>query len=359
MSPVPLVFVPGFMGSDLFETDARGNFVRRIWPPVSYTPQGVAEFTGLDPLVDLPPDRKLASADALLLGVYGGLLRRLYNLGYRTGESFWVYAYDWTQSNAQSGRGLAEFINKLLAEHPSWRSVDVVSHSMGGIVTRAAIVFHKAPVRKAVYLATPHYGAPRAYFTLHPAAKTDLLGGWIDQAAQFLWRWTLKMRAELGLKQKLKSIAQKVDSVYELLPDHHYLTPEYSMVTVRNGTRRYQVTGVDATYYTDACRFPPSMQERVRQAMDFKDRLGQNVPGSHLLVYTGSVVTPDHVVYDVGPLARGFRTPRDSGNHGDDTVPTRSASVDSPDATRVEKATHNTLPNNRQAQDLLAAFLSR
>src|ERR1035438_1451756 len=68
----------------------------------------------------------------------------------------------------QLGAQLATFLNSLAAPQ-----VDVVAHSMGGLIVRSYLagksvtpgVFNPPPtqkIRKAVFLATPHFGSPLA-----------------------------------------------------------------------------------------------------------------------------------------------------------------------------------------------------
>src|SRR5690349_6675197 len=51
-----------------------------------------------------------------------------------------VFGYDWRKSNADSGAKLKQRIKDVLKEHPSAKQVIIVTHSMGGLVTRAALL---------------------------------------------------------------------------------------------------------------------------------------------------------------------------------------------------------------------------
>ncbi|CAG6391930.1 alpha/beta hydrolase [Streptomyces cocklensis] len=53
--------------------------------------------------------------------------------GYSSGELF-AYQYDWTQSNKNSAAGLATFVKQVLARTGA-QQVDIVNHSMGGLVS--------------------------------------------------------------------------------------------------------------------------------------------------------------------------------------------------------------------------------
>ncbi|SDK53432.1 triacylglycerol lipase [Actinopolyspora mzabensis] len=54
--------------------------------------------------------------------------------GYSSSELH-AFEYDWTQSNKQSAAELASYVDNVLAETGA-NKVDIVNHSMGGLVTR-------------------------------------------------------------------------------------------------------------------------------------------------------------------------------------------------------------------------------
>lgn len=89
--------------------------------------------------------------------------------GYTLGSNFWTFPYDWRQSNEISGQMLTKFIEKKI--QGKWNSADIVCHSMGGFVTRAAYK-HGARIKRTVYIASPHFGNPLAYFALNPEIST-------------------------------------------------------------------------------------------------------------------------------------------------------------------------------------------
>ena len=53
--------------------------------------------------------------------------------GYTSNELF-AYQYDWTQSNRTSAAGLATYVQQVLARTGATQ-VDIVNHSMGGLVS--------------------------------------------------------------------------------------------------------------------------------------------------------------------------------------------------------------------------------
>ncbi len=105
-----------------------------------------------------------------IFGTYDALIDELEKVGYEADRSLFTFAYDWRQSNTQSGRQLGVAIQGFLNQAgalPYVREdkVDIVAHSMGGLVSRAYIQGsqYMDNVRRLITLGTPHLGAPEAY----------------------------------------------------------------------------------------------------------------------------------------------------------------------------------------------------
>lgn len=84
------------------------------------------------------------------------LLRLLYSFDQSSVFDFWVFEYNYRQSLRESGDQLADAIkNRAFGT----RRVDIVGHSMGGLVARLAVIRNVLPnVRRIVTLATPNHG---------------------------------------------------------------------------------------------------------------------------------------------------------------------------------------------------------
>ena len=202
---IPLLVVPGIMGSRLRQA-ATGEVV---WDPpdgmgssigalFSYLGAGAVErkrqLIGPDfnegyLTVDAHSAEKLedlgvakgqgAQAEARGWGEvhwssYGGLLNFLQtaDLGpLRKVFAFPVYAigYNWTASNGAGGRRVATRVNEIIAENNNERTfcerVIMITHSMGGLATRSAVLLHGAAPKMLGVLhgVQPVTGAPAAY----------------------------------------------------------------------------------------------------------------------------------------------------------------------------------------------------
>jgi PKD repeat protein len=183
----PVVFLHGILGSmppqyKLIENARRGEYI------------GGGDMETLDPF----------------MGSYWPLLENLQKMGYTVNQSLFPIAYNWMEANERS----AGFLGKMLAETIHLRAsalpwtasdgkVDLVTHSMGGLVARAYIqgiaidTFQRdsAPtrherwlpgyttspipyandVRKVIFIATPHKGFPFNYQTWEGSTWDDYI----------------------------------------------------------------------------------------------------------------------------------------------------------------------------------------
>jgi pimeloyl-ACP methyl ester carboxylesterase len=100
---------------------------------------------------------------------YGQVLMEMaeqLNPGNGDGELRPVYAagYDWRQSSADSAATLIARVNEVLSKHPLAKQVILVTHSMGGQVTRAALQRGLEPkVLGVIHTVIPADGAVVAY----------------------------------------------------------------------------------------------------------------------------------------------------------------------------------------------------
>jgi hypothetical protein len=356
---VPLIFVPGIMGSSLFKKGSG----EPIWPAAGWWDKGRFRITSLRAITSTP-DRETSQNEPLFPLVYSEMLRYFENMGYILGQNFWIFPYDWTQSNRRSGQKLEQFIQDILSTHPQWHQVDIVSHSMGGLVTRAAARLYSAPIRRTVYIASPHFGSPKVFFILHPKMKFSVFGNFFRNViGDLAWRWYLHRLGDTentNLEKEIKSVACQLDSVFELLPDRFYFE-QNNLVVVREASGGdCPICGLESTYYSGRCKFPSSeLQDRVREAMAFKEELGATLPGSeNLVIYSDSEETVNEIIC---PARVPWRLGRykDSGQKGDSLVPVKSATLNNPTAARRVQGTHNGVPNSLETALLVKEFLDK
>lgn len=211
----PLIVIPGLFGSKLRRVDTQET----LWP-------GPWQRVLFSAYRELGPDGPALEAYELaeqVLGIdfYGPLLDTLTRHGgYRRTQAgqpppgdaraLYVFPYDWRQDNTRHAAALEALIAQIRLDHgQADLRVDLVAHSMGGLVARyylrygpsdvldgspQLITLHGASrVRKLVLLGTPNFGAI--------SALQGLLEG-----------------EPIGLRRMPPELLAAMPSAYQLLP---------------------------------------------------------------------------------------------------------------------------------------------
>jgi pimeloyl-ACP methyl ester carboxylesterase len=355
----PLIFVPGLLGSCLFKKGSG----EPIWPALEWWDKGHFKPTSFREITSVE-EKETSRNEPLFPLIYSEMLRHFEEIGYVIGQDLWIFPYDWTQSNRISGQKLQQFVQNMLSTHPQWQQVDIVSHSMGGLVTRAAGKLYSMPIRRAVYIASPHFGAPKAFFILHRKMRFSVFGSFFRNImGDLAWRWYLHrlgFTGNLNLEKEIKNMACQVDSVFELLPDRFYFEQNHVVVVRRRFAGDLLISGLEATYYDGQSQFPSSQcKDRVKRAMAFKEELGSALPGhENFVIYSDCEKTEDQVVYPERVWWFMGRY-RDSGQGGDSVVPTSSAALNNPSAAMRVQGMHYGIPNSMETALLIKEFLEK
>lgn len=187
----PVVLVPGIMGSRLEKEDGSD----RIWDPDRtrfmlwlmaqsadartrrYNPQLTPGRT-IRTIYD--SDNEAPEDGSLELGVgrsrnernwgsvswthYGAGAVGIQNSIASEGGVLWCFGYDWRLSNLENGRLLKEFIENTVRPTSPIKPI-IVTHSMGGLVTRAACAVHgmESMISGVIHTMMPTHGAAEAY----------------------------------------------------------------------------------------------------------------------------------------------------------------------------------------------------
>jgi hypothetical protein len=125
------------------------------------------------------------------LGVYTPLMKQLEAIGYQEGVSLFRFPYDWRNTNHVTARYLHDRIRAVLsasrAGYVTTDRVDILAHSMGGLITRVYMqgqawdvnnqnITYGNDIRKVIFAASPHRGFPEAYKTYESNDWSDFLG---------------------------------------------------------------------------------------------------------------------------------------------------------------------------------------
>lgn len=135
-------------------------------------------------------------------------------------QSVYFFGYDWRLDNYATAVELDRFIRAIRQETGA-RGVDIVAHSMGGIVTAAYLTRYGGQhcVDHAVFLGTPFNGAARALSAL---AGTDV--SMISFMAPDLRALQEKKTTSVyqlmgGIDYTIAAVSRTFPSVYQLLPE--------------------------------------------------------------------------------------------------------------------------------------------
>jgi pimeloyl-ACP methyl ester carboxylesterase len=192
----PVIIIPGILGSRLRE---RGSG-REIWPGSIYN----LLFSARSLALDIDPKTLEPRADDVeaydlfreLLGndYYGAIIDTLERQGgYVRGQPgraadparrrYYIFPYDWRQDNVITAHKLDALIEQIRSDYADPKlKVDIVAHSMGGLITRYYIQYGVTDVldgndfpanfagadkiRTAVLLGTPNLGSVGALHSL-------------------------------------------------------------------------------------------------------------------------------------------------------------------------------------------------
>lgn len=189
----PLIFIPGVTGSQLVGVD--GHI---LWPPEGpgasrATTDLTQDFVRLSLNPATAPHEAITVTDVIRddgpsVPVYGPLLSHLTSAGgykeyavnnnpaRRTAAgcdmtqekqqpTLFVFAYDWRRSNVDSAAALADYVDCVQRFYPG-KKVDILAHSMGGLIARRYILDHPGTVDQLITVATPFLGSPKPLYQI-------------------------------------------------------------------------------------------------------------------------------------------------------------------------------------------------
>ncbi|AKL94460.1 PGAP1-like protein [Clostridium aceticum] len=188
----PIIFIPGFMGSmgdDIISGTGRWGF-------------GVARW------------------------VYDPFIKQLQEINYHLNENLFICYYDWRKNNESTVEVYLKPLLKQVKERYPNKKVDLICHSMGGIVARAYIQGRgfQHDVDKLITIATPNKGTIEAYYlwstgNLMPSKKRSHFYNFLTKG--YIWMMLRLMNTSLGL-ENLATIHKTFPALGELIPSLDY-----------------------------------------------------------------------------------------------------------------------------------------
>lgn len=156
--------------------------------------------------------------------VYRPIIETLEALGYVEGENLFICYYNWTGESMNSVKEyLIPMINKAKEKSKS-PYVDIISHSMGGLVSRAYAQsrLYNDDINRLIMISTPNLGSANAYYfwsggeVLSRNKYKNVLYRMITK--MFILYAGFKYNENIGRE----FIRKEVPSVKELLPSNKY-----------------------------------------------------------------------------------------------------------------------------------------
>ncbi len=287
----PVVFVPGFMASELW----RGSEL--LWPNVMtmFTTPELYRYPSGEPItaprlvsemVIVPNFIKLERHNEL-----GDFLCE--GLGYERGKDLLEFPWDWRLDLRAVAQGLAESIGSWRervreAQHP----ITLIAHSMGCLVARYYVerLGGKSIVNRMILMGGPHNGTPK----------------------------TLQAFAAFGRQSLIYSLAEQFQRAIASMPSVYTTLPDYRALF--DAERR----PVDA--YRDEGWCPEEQRPLLRNALAFRQELGAKASVSTICIFGYGQQTPTRAML-MGRTGDGGwqRVRMKAENKGDDTVPEVSA----------------------------------
>lgn len=124
-----------------------------------------------DPIIIIPGimDSAYKNAELVIdpiLHTYDNLIATLVANGYEEGKDLFTFPYEWRNSNIITAKLLRDKVNEVQSVCKC-QTVDLVAHSMGGLVARQYIQSgdYENDVDQLIFLGTPHKGVPKNYLT--------------------------------------------------------------------------------------------------------------------------------------------------------------------------------------------------
>lgn len=166
--------------------------------------------------------------------VYDNLIDTLKANGYVDGVDLFTFPYDWRNSNVDTAILLRSKIASVRTLC-SCAKVDLVAHSMGGLVARQYIQSpaYASDVDHLIFLGTPHLGSPKAYLTWEAGESTGDIGDKLLKSS------LSKEAKKAGYSSLYSYIHNKpIPSFQQLLPTADYLL-DVGSTSLRTYPTRY------------------------------------------------------------------------------------------------------------------------
>lgn len=307
---------------------------------------------GPDPVIIIPGIMGSWQKDGVwqidpIFHTYDNLCEEFLANGYENGKNFFVFPYEWRDSNIDNAKKLANLIGQIKTD-TGRQKVDIVAHSMGGLLAREYIEsdYYADDVDQLITLGTPQLGAPKDYITWEGG---EFLGLW----SPLLKRIVTLEALENGYSDIFSYIHKRpMKSVEELLPTYNYL---YDEIGGENILRATYPTNYPRNVFLEKLNDPSNLEQLKN--IEFIKIIGKL--NNENITLSGFNVVPKFgdLWMDGIPKWFGVLVLEELGRRtsdGDETVPLYSAEASEiSDAKTIHlQSEHNNLPTDAQKEIL-------
>ena len=153
---------------------------------------------------------------------YTGIINSLKNLGYQENQDFFVFPYDWRKPLEQTSNDLNNFLQQKIWQQDPNLKVNLVGHSLGGLVARIFAQKNKDKVNQIISVGSPHQGAVQVY--------KPLAAGEIDRENTLLW-----LAQKLILILNKSTLEPDRETIKKRFPVAQDLFPTFNFLKDKNG----------------------------------------------------------------------------------------------------------------------------
>ena len=234
---VPVIIIPGIMGSLPVPTiDTFTNILSNYDEPKDFLTPGIKPPVNFSKL--LPPqywgkgDSGVVITPLMQLEYYD-MIRWLKEFGGYNSRTLYLYPYNWALPNEISAYYLKQKIDQVKKVTGASR-VDILAHSMGGLVARAYIegfaedegkkAPYKNDVRYLIMLGTPNQGSVKSYYTFEGGEyKSPCNNSVINKAKDTVLNAIIFAFARMTdiTMPRVQYVQNYVKSTEQLLPVHY------------------------------------------------------------------------------------------------------------------------------------------
>ena len=333
---------------DQVETDwiAIANRHPKYDPPtlesMSFTPVPIKEpLQTIDPVIIIPGIMGSAYKNGELvidpiLHTYDDLIATLVANGYVKGVDLFTFPYEWRDSNVLTAAFLRNKINQI-QEICNCNKVDIVAHSMGGLVARQYIQSdnYGDDVDQIIFLGTPHKGAATDYLQWEAGEFPP------DFDSNFRKLFFQAEALRNGYPRIFDYIHNRpILSVQELLPIFNYIKDDSS------GDIREYPNNYPRNVFLESLNTNLGIQKLINSGVKIENIIGNS--GEDKTINIIRVVPTNHSTFwehgepeDFGAIIGDHGLERGSG---DNTVTPHSASIENSIPNQNSNSSHGRIP---------------